>query len=149
MRRKLRGKPRFAQSLHNFTKLLRDMENAAAPSRGATILQKTAQNFTVSDWSERYHPIQTGRKSFRSLRVLFMRSSCLRAAFAKGSLRPECVLRFFLFCAAALQPNLLRAQAVQPVAPVVSERAIHGIVKSGNMPIPGAGVSAFNAATKE
>jgi trimeric autotransporter adhesin len=78
-----------------------------------------------------------------------MRSSCLRAAFAKGSLRPECVLRFFLFCAAALQPNLLRAQAVQPVAPVVSERAIHGIVKSGNMPIPGAGVSASNAATKE
>ena len=37
----------------------------------------------------------------------------------------------------------------QVAAPASGARSIHGIVKSGNMPIPGAGVSATNAATKE
>lgn len=36
-----------------------EKENAAAPSRVLTISQRTEQNFTVSDWPERYHPIQT------------------------------------------------------------------------------------------
>ncbi|MGA9389776.1 MAG: carboxypeptidase-like regulatory domain-containing protein, partial [Candidatus Sulfotelmatobacter sp.] len=35
------------------------------------------------------------------------------------------------------------------MAPGVGGRTIHGVVKSGNMPIPGAGVSASDAATKE
>ncbi|MGB6802745.1 MAG: TonB-dependent receptor, partial [Candidatus Sulfotelmatobacter sp.] len=46
----------------------------------------------------------------------------------------------------AFHPHFLRAQAA---APATGARVVHGVVKSGNMPIPGAGVSAENTATKE
>src|SRR5580700_2086723 len=45
-----------------------------------------------------------------------------------------------------VHPPVLSAQAD---APAVGSRFVHGAVKSGNVPIPGAGVSATNAATKE
>src|SRR5271170_6205318 len=77
----------------------------------------------------------------------------------KGGLRPGFVLRiiflfFFLFAFffffAALYPDALWGQAAeQTAAPSAAPRSIHGVVKSGNMPIPGAGVSATNAATNE
>src|SRR5208282_5111095 len=76
-----------------------------------------------------------------------MRGSGLRFLVVKGRLRPKFVLQLvFLFHIVAFHPRLLRGQAV---APAVGGRTIHGIVKSGNMPIPGAGVSAANAATEE
>jgi trimeric autotransporter adhesin len=71
----------------------------------------------------------------------------------KGGLRPGFVLPvifsfFFLF--AALYPDAMWGQgAEQAAAPASGLRSIHGVVKSGNMPIPGAGVSATNAATNE
>src|ERR1700691_4468282 len=83
-----------------------------------------------------------------------MRSSGLRllsfAAF-KEKLRPEFVFQFlFLLYVVVFHPHLSRAQDPAPVpAPAAPARAIHGVVKSGNMPIPGAGVSAVNATTKE
>jgi hypothetical protein len=57
-------------------------------------------------------------------------------------------LRFLvvLFHVVVFHAHLLRAQAA---APVIAGRSIHGVVKSGNMPIPGAGVSASNTTTKE
>jgi hypothetical protein len=64
----------------------------------------------------------------------------------------------FLFHVVVLYPHLLRGQAVAPTGgtetPVptpgrTSVRTIHGLVKSGNMPIPGAGVSATNTTTKQ
>jgi hypothetical protein len=69
----------------------------------------------------------------------------------KEKLRPEFVFQFlFLLHVVVFHPHFTRAQDASPVAaPVAGARALHGIVKSGNMPIPGAGVSAENAATKE
>ena len=76
-----------------------------------------------------------------------MRNHALRFPVIKGRLRPQFVFRLlFLFHLVVFHPHLLRGQAVAPAA---AGRAIHGVVKSGNMPIPGAGVSAANAATKE
>src|SRR5271157_5589915 len=76
-----------------------------------------------------------------------MRSSGLRFLVIKGRLRPEFVFQFlFLFHVVVFYPHLLWGQVA---APLTGGRTIHGIVKSGNMPIPGAGVSAANAATKE
>ena len=75
-----------------------------------------------------------------------MRGSGLRFLVVKGRLRPEFVFQFiFLFHVFVFHPHL-RGQSV---APALGGRTIHGIVKSGSMPIPGAGVSATNAATKE
>jgi hypothetical protein len=74
-----------------------------------------------------------------------MRSSGIHFLLVEGRLRPEVVLQFlFWFQIAVCHPQQLRGQVVAP-----AERTIHGVVKSGNMPIPGAGVSATNAATKE
>ncbi len=76
-----------------------------------------------------------------------MRGSSLHFLVIKGRLRLEFVFQFlFWFQVVVFHPHLLRGQAVAPVA---GGRTIHGVVKSGNMPIPGAGVSAANAATKE
>ncbi|MGA9977116.1 MAG: TonB-dependent receptor, partial [Candidatus Sulfotelmatobacter sp.] len=74
--------------------------------------------------------------------------------WVKGGPRPEFVLQvifFFSFLSfAVLHPQALWGQAAeQGTAPAPSPRSIHGVVKSGNMPIPGAGVSATNTATKE
>jgi hypothetical protein len=81
-----------------------------------------------------------------------MRSPSLRVAVVEGKLYPRAVPRIVLLClccAVVLQPKLLRAQTAEISSPVSTERTIHGIVKSGNMPIPGAGVSAANTETKE
>jgi hypothetical protein len=76
-----------------------------------------------------------------------MRGSSLHFLVIKGRLRLEFVFQFlFWFQVVVFHPHLLRGQAVAPAA---GGRTIHGVVKSGNMPIPGAGVSAANAATKE
>src|SRR5208283_3101290 len=76
-----------------------------------------------------------------------MRNFGLRFLVVKGRLRPKFVFPFvFLFHAVMFHPQLLRGQAAAPAA---AARTIHGVVKSANMPIPGAGVSAVNAATKE
>src|SRR3984885_2902929 len=70
-----------------------------------------------------------------------------RFLVVKGNLRPEFFFPFvFLFHIAIFHPHLAQGQAV---APAVGGRTIHGIVKSGNVPIPGAGVSATNAASKQ
>jgi hypothetical protein len=76
-----------------------------------------------------------------------MKSSGLRILAVKGKLRPELAFQFlFLLHFVAFHPHALQGQAATPP---VGGRTIHGVVKSGNMPIPGAGVSATNPATKE
>jgi hypothetical protein len=76
-----------------------------------------------------------------------MTNSVCRFLVIKRRLRPKFVFPFFfLFQVIVFHPHLLRGQAA---APATAGRTIHGVVKSGNMPIPGAGVSAVNAATKE
>jgi trimeric autotransporter adhesin len=64
---------------------------------------------------------------------------------------PESVLHLLiLFTAAVCCPHVAQGQTTAPAAtPEAEKRSIHGIVKSGNMPIPGAGVSAANADTKQ
>src|SRR5271167_1743096 len=80
-----------------------------------------------------------------------MKSSRLCLPVIKGRLRPEFALQLlFLLQVGVLHPQLARGLvAKQAASPAPEGRAIHGVVKSGNMPIPGAGVSAVNAATKE
>jgi len=80
-----------------------------------------------------------------------MRISRIRVMAIKGRLRPEFVLQLlFLFQIAAACSHPLWGQAVdQTAAPATGARSIHGVVKSGNMPIPGAGVSAANATTQQ
>ena len=64
-----------------------------------------------------------------------------------GRLRLKFVCRcLFLLQVVVLHSHLLRGQAATPAGDV---RVIHGVVKSGNMPIPGAGISATNTATNE
>ena len=64
-----------------------------------------------------------------------------------GRPRSRFVLQLlFLFQVVVFHPHLLRGQTATPAT---GGRTIRGVVKSGNMPIPGAGVSAANAATKE
>ena len=65
----------------------------------------------------------------------------------RSKLRPQFVFQVaFLFLVVVFHPHWLRGQAAAPRA---GGRTIHGVVTSGNMPIPGAGVSAASAATKE
>ena len=80
-----------------------------------------------------------------------MRSSGIRILLLKGKLRPVSVFQILLLLRVVMfHSHLSTGQAAEPpVAAATGGRAIHGIVKSGNMPIPGAGVSAANAATKE
>jgi len=80
-----------------------------------------------------------------------MRNSGLQFPAIQGRLRLQFVFRFlFLFPVIVFHPHLLREQAAgQTAAATAGGRAVHGVVKSGNMPIPGAGVSAANAATKQ
>jgi len=85
--------------------------------------------------------------SGRSFPVTFPQTRCR----LRQSVFPF-VFLFFLLHVVLLQPHLLRGQAVAPASGTSTStmvRTIHGIVKSGNMPIPGAGVSASNTATKE
>jgi trimeric autotransporter adhesin len=83
-----------------------------------------------------------------------MRGSGLRTLAIKGKLRPKFVFQVvvqisLLLCIVVFRPHLLRGQTSQAAPSAAGGRAIHGVVKSANMPIPGAGVSAVNAATKE
>ncbi len=80
-----------------------------------------------------------------------MKSSGFRFLVMKGRTRPEFVFQFlFLLPIVVFHAPVLRSQvAGETVAAAAGGRSIHGVVKSGNMPIPGAGVSAANAATKE
>ena len=67
---------------------------------------------------------------------------------AKRKLSFSLVLQFFFgFYVIRLPAHLLWAQATVQT-PTTAGRTIHGIVKSGNMPIPGAGVTATDSATK-
>jgi trimeric autotransporter adhesin len=72
-----------------------------------------------------------------------MRTSRLQDLVVKHALCLEFVVLFLFHV--IFYPHLLRGQVGAPAG----GRTIHGLVKSGNMPIPGAGVSAANAATKE
>src|SRR5579863_4732684 len=80
----------------------------------------------------------------RSFRRLLLR-------FRMKNRTPQFVLLMVLVSyAAASCPRQAQGQnAEQPASPEVGRRSIHGVVRSGNMPIPGAGVSAANADTKE
>ena len=85
--------------------------------------------------------------SGRSFPATFPQTRCR----LRQSVFPFVVL-FFLLHVVLFQPHLLRGQAVAPATGTstpTTARIIHGTVKSGNMPIPGAGVSATNTATKE
>ena len=63
----------------------------------------------------------------------------------EGRLRLRFSFRvLFLFHVVMFHPHLSWGQSAPTAA-----RSIHGVVKSGNMPIPGAGVSASNEATTE
>src|ERR1700689_4542354 len=103
---------------------------------------KVEQNSTVQDRRPQYdlsNPLPRVRNA--------MKDSDLRFPVVQGRMRSGFFFPFlFLFHVIVFNPHLLRGQTVTPA---VGGRAIHGIVKSGNMPIPGAGVSATNAATKE
>jgi trimeric autotransporter adhesin len=69
----------------------------------------------------------------------------------KGKLCPAFIFQFlFLVHVLVFQPHLSRGQtAGQAATPATGGRTIHGVVKSGNVPIPGADVSSTNAATKQ
>jgi len=76
-----------------------------------------------------------------------MKSSRLRILVIKGRLHPGFVFRLlFLLHVGVFHPHLSQGQRATPAA---GGRTIHGVVTSGNTPIPGAGVSAASAATKE
>jgi trimeric autotransporter adhesin len=76
-----------------------------------------------------------------------MPSSNLSYRLTKSRRRPDFAFHFlFLLHVVVFHSQLLRAQVA---APSSGGRTIHGVVKAGNMPIPGAGVSAANTATKE
>jgi trimeric autotransporter adhesin len=71
----------------------------------------------------------------------------------RAEVRAEVVFSLFFLCVIALHPSHLRAQAAGQAAPgatvAPADRTFLGVVKSGNMPIPGAGISATNADTKQ
>ncbi|MGC2258911.1 MAG: TonB-dependent receptor [Candidatus Sulfotelmatobacter sp.] len=55
----------------------------------------------------------------------------------------------YLLNGAMFCPDLSLAQQASAPAPAVGVRILHGLVKSGNMPIPGASVSAVGPSTKQ
>ncbi len=76
-----------------------------------------------------------------------MKSSRPRFAAIQNRLWPSFVFPLLFWLHAVMfHPHLLQAQTATPGP---TPRIIHGVVKSGNMPIPGAGVSAASAAAKE
>ena len=106
-----------------------------------------SQTFTFWSRGERYDAKPDGTVRLHET----MTFSSLQIAVVKGRLRPTLVVHFMMVFGVVISlPYLLRGQATAPAATTTAAgRAIHGIVKSGNMPIPGAGVSAVNAETKE
>src|ERR1700722_1706186 len=76
-----------------------------------------------------------------------MKSSRPRFAAIQSRVWPSFVFPLLFWLHAVMfHPHLLQAQTATPGP---TPRIIHGVVKSGNMPIPGAGVSAASAAAKE
>jgi trimeric autotransporter adhesin len=75
----------------------------------------------------------------------------LHVSVGKNRLGPRSAFQVFVFFihGAMFYSGLCIAQQVPSAAPAIGARTLHGAVKSGNMPIPGASVSAVNAATKE
>src|SRR3984885_11058086 len=119
-----------------------------------TILKETPQNFTVGARAGRYDPKRQRCRLHDAMRSSRRWLSGFRVK--RGGLRPGIVLQiifsfFFCFflCPALCSHDLWAQAAEQTTAPSAVLRSIHGVVKSGNMPIPGAGVSATNAATNE
>src|ERR1700728_1165283 len=85
--------------------------------------------------------MQAGGKRLRSC----MRISSLQISVVKGRLRSNFVFQLLLvFYLVMLPAPRLWGQTAAPAG-----LTIHGVVKSGNMPIPGAGVSAAKASTTE
>src|SRR5579863_278666 len=75
-----------------------------------------------------------------------MRSSTLHILVIKGRLRPKFVfLLLFLFYVLTFPSHPLLGQA----PPAAARRIIHGVVKSGNVPIPGVTVTATNSVTDQ
>ncbi|MGC2648615.1 MAG: carboxypeptidase-like regulatory domain-containing protein, partial [Candidatus Sulfotelmatobacter sp.] len=70
-----------------------------------------------------------------------------------GKIRPGsrfvCQVFVYLLNGAMFCPGLSLAQQTSAPAPAVGVRILHGLVKSRNMPIPGASVTAANALTKQ
>jgi uncharacterized membrane protein YgcG len=92
--------------------------------------------------------------AFESLREA-MRISSLQVLVVQGRPRSNFVwhliflIFLFAFHVVAFPASRLWGQATAPLStPAAAGRTIHGTVKSGNMPIPGAAVSATNVATK-
>src|ERR1700728_4699561 len=119
-----------------------------------TILKETPQNFTVGARAGRYDPKRQRCRLHDAMRSSRRWLSGFRVK--GGGLRPGIVLQlifsfFFCFflCPTLCSEDLWAQAAEQTAAPSAALRSIHGGVKSGNMPIPGAGVSATNAATNE
>src|SRR5580658_8628784 len=119
-----------------------------------TILKETPQNFTVGARAGRYDPKRQRCRLHDAMRSSRRWLSGFRVK--RGGLRPGIVLQiifsfFFCFflCPGLCSYDLWAQAAEQTAAPSAVLRSIHGVVKSGNMPIPGAGVSATNAATNE
>src|ERR1700691_1979728 len=85
--------------------------------------------------------MQAGGKRLRSC----MRISSLQISVVKGRLRSNFVFQLLLvFYLVMLPAPRLWGQTAAPAG-----LTIHGVVKSGNMPIPGAGVSAAKASPTE
>src|ERR1700728_5340129 len=85
--------------------------------------------------------MQAGGKRLRSC----MRISSLQIAVVKGRLRSNFVFQLLLvFYLVMLPAPRLWGQTAAPAG-----LTIHGVVKSGNMPIPGAGGSAAQASPTE
>jgi len=79
-----------------------------------------------------------------------MKIANLRISTNKSKLHPKLVLRLVLVLPVFIFPPLrLCGQTITPVSPPSASKTIRGVVKSGNMPIPGAEVSAANVSTKE
>jgi hypothetical protein len=69
----------------------------------------------------------------------------------KIRLGPRFVFHVFIFLlhGAMFYPCLSIAQQTSAPAPAIGARILHGLVKSGNMPIPGASISAVDPSTKQ
>jgi hypothetical protein len=88
--------------------------------------------------------ISSGQSSDERRRVAMRISSRITGA-AEVALYPKLAISFVLL---VLVLVLRPGSEAQVVAPVVDSRTIHGVVKSGNMPIPGANITAVNTVTK-
>src|ERR1700679_1848772 len=119
-----------------------------------TILKETPKTFPVGARRGGYSPKRQRCRLHDAMRSSRRWLSGFRVK--GGGLRPGIVLQlifsfFFCFflCPTLCSEDLWAQAAEQVAAPATATRSIHGVVKSGNMPIPGAGVSATNAASNE